>query len=79
LVFESNSIEGAGTSTVGETRKLLRQGFPTLPNQFKVFRSGPYLNEGMLDIADSELQKVWALYEALDVEPLPEEPLGLTR
>jgi len=75
LVFESNSLEGAGTATVGETKKLLREGFPTIPNQFRAFRAGPHLNDGMLDIADAELQRVWALYESLDVEPLPNEPL----
>ncbi|MBD1209576.1 MAG: Fic family protein [Ignavibacteria bacterium] len=36
LIFESNIIEKAGTKTLGETREIIRQNFPSFPDDYSM-------------------------------------------
>lgn len=38
LIFESNTIEKAGTKTKGETREIIEKYFPRIPNDFRHFQ-----------------------------------------
>ncbi len=61
LIFESNTIEKAGTKTKGETREIIEKYFPQIPDNYIFFRS---LREDYPDYLPQE--KLDEVYLALD-------------
>ncbi len=61
LVFESNLIEGAGLSR-GETRKVIEEYFPHIPNSYEAFRQLQTLEQHMIPQKDATTNDIELTY-----------------